>query len=83
MAPSVRLGFRQKFRPVSRPKEERHISDTDPDTGVREGDQFGKKGPGEDHHDYEHTTAGDKQTEGGPGTAGSVPEGNRHTGGQE
>ncbi len=57
--------------------------DVDPDTGIREGDITGKTGPGEDQHNYEHSTDTDKQTTGGPGTAGSVPEGNRHTGGQE
>lgn len=60
----------------------------DPDTGIREGDQFGKTGPGEDQHDYKHgdsgNSGGSKTREGGPGTAGSVPPvrpGN--TGGQE
>ena len=65
---------------------------TDPDTGVQEGDIFGKTGPGKDQNDFTHTDSGNSggsKTRDGrgftsvPGTAGSVPEGNRHTGGQE
>jgi hypothetical protein len=48
----------------------------DPDTGVQEGDQMGKTGPGKDQNDYTHSDDrdSDKQTSGGPGTAGSVPQ---------
>jgi hypothetical protein len=51
---------------------------TDPDTGVQEGDFFGRipTGDGRDQNDYTHSDSGNsgssKQTSGGPGTAGDV-----------
>ena len=51
---------------------------TDPDTGIREGDQAGRVPPGKDQNDYTHSESGNsggsKQTSGGPGTAGSTAE---------